>query len=73
MANVRMQQHGFAPKCGRMLITPISCPQVFGIPATAISSKVCALAVNQQVVEQTCVVQGQHIEFMGHRGTPHGK
>ena len=32
----------------------------------AISSKVCSAGGEQQVVEQTRVLQGQHIEFVRH-------
>ena len=34
--------------------------------STAISSRVSAPAREQQIVEQTWVLQGQHVEFVGH-------
>ncbi len=41
------------------------CSQVFGIGRDL--QQGLRAGSEQQVVEQTCVVQGQHIEFMGHR------
>src|SRR5438552_11379006 len=52
----------FCPQVCRMPITPISAPRC--LRSMAISSKVSG--GEQQVVEQTRVLQGQHIEFVRH-------